>query len=312
MLKSYGIILLCITLFSSNFIFGQVLGQTISAGHLTVIRIFCVTLLFVIWGFFSKSYARLTVRHAFLLFFMGLLGTVLYQIMLFKGLKTTSATTSSLIFGLGPLCTSLLAFILLKEKITYRMVSGALLTFAGLYIALQKGGSYHFQIGDLYIAGAMFLFSTNLIFYRTLARKLPALTIMLYSFMFSFLISWPAVMGDPGFWRITPAEWGLAAFSAVFSQGLGGLLWNREMNKVGAAKASVFLNLQPLIVMLLSLVFLHTPVTLQQLSGSVLVIGGVAISSLQQIKFKPSALNKSRFTGGENQDERMDQGYSGS
>ena len=75
--------------------------------------------------------------------------------------------------------------------------------------------------------------------------------------------------------------------SALLIQGLCAIIWNNQIRKVGAAKASVFLNLQPFVAMVLGYLILGNPVTFTQVGGSILIVGGVILSTLQ---------NMSRYT----------------
>ncbi|MGW8824112.1 EamA family transporter [Paenibacillus lautus] len=69
--------------------------------------------------------------------------------------------------------------------------------------------------------------------------------------------------------------------SALLIQGLCAVIWNAQIRKVGAAKASLFLNLQPFVAMILGYITLGTPISLTQVAGSVLIISGVVLATMQ-------------------------------
>lgn len=69
--------------------------------------------------------------------------------------------------------------------------------------------------------------------------------------------------------------------SALVMQVLCGLIWNRQMQIVGAGRSAVFLNLQPFVAMSLGYFVLGSVVTLQQGIGSLLIIGGVLLATVR-------------------------------
>lgn len=61
--------------------------------------------------------------------------------------------------------------------------------------------------------------------------------------------------------------------------GICTLIWNNQIQIVGASKASMFLNLEPFVAMLVGLVVLKNSVTPSQLFGALLIIIGVVLST---------------------------------
>lgn len=61
--------------------------------------------------------------------------------------------------------------------------------------------------------------------------------------------------------------------------GIVTLIWNSQLQKVGAAKAAMFANLEPFIAMLFGLLLLAKPVTGVQFFGAILIIAGVTLTT---------------------------------
>ena len=85
----------------------------------------------------------------------------------------------------------------------------------------------------------------------------------------------PRVQVEPGFWW-----WVLLIGSARYSRLMRDHLECTDPQG-GVAKASLFLNLQPFVAMALGYITLGTPVSLTQVGGSVLIICGVVLATLQ-------------------------------
>ncbi|MBP1154992.1 MULTISPECIES: EamA family transporter [unclassified Paenibacillus] len=55
-----------------------------------------------------------------------------------------------------------------------------------------------------------------------------------------------------------------------------------RLKRVGASEASIFLNLQPFVAMIVGFMPLGTPVTTVQIIGSMLIVGGVVLATARK------------------------------
>jgi drug/metabolite transporter (DMT)-like permease len=62
------------------------------------------------------------------------------------------------------------------------------------------------------------------------------------------------------------------------------------LQKVGAAKAATFSNLEPFVAMIVGYVVLGQLVTSQMMFGSLFIVGGVTLASLTLSKRKPQTV----------------------
>ncbi|TCS75865.1 DMT family transporter [Effusibacillus lacus] len=283
MAKSYLILLLCVFIWALNYIVRQILLREFSPLFLSAFSLTVISVVFLLWSVLTKSLVRLTRRELLLFFLSAGIGLVANQIFLFSGLKYSSATNAALIFSMSPLITAGLAAVFLKETITWRMIAGCLLAITGLFLALNIREHFIFQFGDLLLLGGTFTFSCNLILVRMLSERLSPLIITVYSFTISCLILDPIAMAFTTVnWSTSFYIWGLAFVSVICAQGLTGIMWNKGMNDVGAARSSIILNLQPLMTMLLDFFIFHHTFDIQQIVGAVMVFLGVLVGSLQK------------------------------
>jgi len=82
-------------------------------------------------------------------------------------------------------------------------------------------------------------------------------------------------------------------FMGLFGSVLAYLWWNQGVQKLGAARVGVFINLVPIFATLIGLL-LGQSISLAQLCGALLVIAGVICSSMQtKPAFSPPALRRS-------------------
>lgn len=287
-MKSYLLLLLCASLYGSNFVLGTLLLREFPALHLSAFRLTVTTLFFVIYALATRRMTRITWRDASYLIPLAIIGMLIHQVTFFTGLLTTDATTSALILSLAPIFTALLARIFLKEPFTLRTVVGSLIALAGVFFVVGKGGlSLHITIGIWLMFACMLAFSVFIILMRKLTESMDSFSATAYSTLLGSLLLFPVALWREPNAEIHPHWWGwpLLIGSALLIQGICALIWNNQVRKVGAAKASIFLNLQPFVAMIVGYITLGTPITLTQIGGSMLIITGVLLSSLQGLSF---------------------------
>lgn len=230
-----------------------------------------------------------------LLLLLGLVGVFLNQWSFYSGLQTADPTASALILALTPLTTAFLAALFLKERVTPSMLAGSLLALFGVFFVVSEGAKLELHAGHLWIFVTMLTFAGSIVIVRLLARTLPPLITTLLSTTAGFAMMMPAVAASGSVWRISHEAWAWALLiaTAIVMHGIVTLIWNGQLQKVGAARAAMFSNLEPFVAMVVGYAVLGLPVTPRQLLGSLFIVGGVTLASLHVSKCKPavSSLN---------------------
>jgi drug/metabolite transporter (DMT)-like permease len=248
---------------------------------LSAIRLSATSLFLLVYGWSFKKLGYITRRDFLLLVPLGFVGTLLNQAAFFTGLETVDATTASLILSLAPITVAVLAAVFLKEAITKRMVLGSVIAIVGIFFVVGKSGGIKFSIGMLYILLAMITFAISIIIMRKLTERIDPLTATVYSTVIGSGMVIPVALIQEPLTNVSshPWAWGLLFVTAILMQGLCGLIWNVQLKRIGAGKASVFLNLQPFVAMVVGFLLLGTPVTTVQVIGSLLIVGGVIFAT---------------------------------
>ncbi|MGG4493998.1 DMT family transporter [Brevibacillus reuszeri] len=295
MLRSYLLLIFCVTAWGSNFVFGKMLVAEFSPLFLSAMRLLFISVFLLIWAKGRLKIPALTRKDWVLLAALGIVGVFINQWSFYKGLVTADPTTSALILALTPITTALLAALLLKESLTGRMAIGSVIGTAGVLFVIYTGAELHFDAGILWIFLTMLTFAASIILVRVLGHRLPPLVTTLFSNLIGFGSMLPFVLISLPTATISPrlSYWLLLFVTAVIMHGIVTLIWNSQLQKVGAAKAAMFSNLEPFIAMVFGFFLLAKPVTAVQLFGAVLIIGGVTLTTtskdpkqLQQRKLK--------------------------
>lgn len=284
-MRTYLLLLFCAALYGSNFVLGSLLLEAFPALHLSAYRLLVSSAFLLIYLVATRGLAKITFRDSVYLVPFVLIGMLLHQVSFFTGLRTTDATTASLILSLAPIFTALFARLFLKEPLTKRMVAGSIVALTGVFFVVGTGGRMSTAIteGVWIMFICMLALSGSLILMKKLTERMDAFVATVYTTVLGCISVYPvAVWSEPNV-QLQPHFWWwvLLVGSALLIQGLCAVIWNAQIRKVGAAKASLFLNLQPFVAMILGYITLGTPISLTQVAGSVLIISGVVLATMQ-------------------------------
>jgi drug/metabolite transporter (DMT)-like permease len=203
----------------------------------------------------------------------------------FRGLQLTTVSHASLIVGVLPVMLALSSALFLKERLrSYEWGILGLSALGAVLIALSSASSQPGPQpnldGDLLVlvslcaAAAMILLSKRLIASHG-ALPVTASTIILGTIM---LLVW-VELTQPLRFHFSLASWGAAAAQGLLATAGAYLCWNWGLAHTPAARAGVFLNLEPVVGTLLGVTLLHENLgTVGILGGSLIIIAAIYFS----------------------------------
>ena len=83
-------------------------------------------------------------------------------------------------------------------------------------------------------------------------------------------------------------DWGLFVYLGIFNSVIAYLCWNTALNKIGDVKTGVIYYLMPIFGGLEAYFILGEKFYISQLSGGILIIIGIALTTLHKHKKTPS------------------------
>ncbi|WP_088044440.1 DMT family transporter [Bacillus sp. EAC] len=281
MVRSYLLLLFCVICWGSNFIFGALLVKDFSPLFLSALRLFFILLFLMLYALRKKKWKKIQKRDWLLMILLGLIGTCINQWSFYSALETAHPTTSALILALAPLTTSLLASMFLKERLTKGFLFGSIVAFVGVFFVITNGEKLHITIGLVWIFLTMLTFSISIIMIKKLSEKYHSISITLYSNFIGFGGLLPITLLADSSKQMSREvmPWILLIVTAIIMHGICTLIWNQQIQAVGASKASMFLNLEPFVAMIVGLMILKNNITGSQLIGGALIIIGVFLST---------------------------------
>lgn len=229
----------------------------------------------------------LAVRPAFLLF--GLTGIALYTALTNAGLVFTSASSAALVQASIPAVTTLLSVLVLKERVSRQQLLGIGLSIAGLLlvtgISLNHEGSAPL-LGNLLIFGGVLAWAVYSVQGKKLVSSFPWLVITMASISAGIVFLLPFAIGElwlHGLPHLRGDGLLQLLYLGAASSALGYALWNYGLRFLDASEAAPYINLIPVVGLVLSVLVLHEPLNLIQVVGGALTLGGVWLSQRGQL-----------------------------
>ncbi len=221
----------------------------------------------------------------FLVLVLGLVGYYLSSLLDFLGLQTISAGLERLILFLYPTMTVILSALLYRRAIGRTVMAAMLVCYAGIALVFVH------DVGTMQggiVLGASLVFASTLSYSvylvgagHAIARigaarftayaMIVATTASLLQFAFTHPLHALAV---------PPRVYELALAMAIFSTLLPVFLLSHAIRRIGSGNTSLIGSIGPVITLVMAYVFLHESLSSLQAAGSMLVLAGVLIVSL--------------------------------
>lgn len=228
----------------------------------------------------------LTRRDWTLVFFLGLLGTVLYQLCFLAGVARTSVANSSLIFGCTPVAVAIMASVAGHDRLKLAHWAGAALSLTGIYalVGYRAELSAATLVGDALVFVSMLCWSLYSVLAQPLLRRHSPLVITGLAMTTGTLV-YLAIAGssilDTDWAAISATSWMLMAGSALLALSFAYMIWYTAVQKIGSSRTAVYSNLTPIVAMIVAALWLGEQISGFQIFGAAMILSGIAVTRLQ-------------------------------
>ena len=217
------------------------------------------------------------------LFFLGLVGTFLYQLCFVAGVRRTSVGNGSLIVGISPIVIAVMSAMAGHERISLLRWVGVLMALLGLYFVVGQGVEFSPQTlrGDLLMLGGVFCWATYSVGSQSILRRHSALVVIGFTFSFGagmyVLMMVPTLM-DVKWGAVSGFSWFLMVASALFALNLSYWIWYTGLKRLGGSRTSVYSYLTPIVAMIVAAIWLGEPISGNQIAGAAAIFAGLLIT----------------------------------
>lgn len=288
----YFILALVVISWGLNIVMVKYLTQFISPMLVAAIRIPLAGIVLLPFAFKKYGFYKPNAKQWGLLFLIGLTSIFFHQLFLAYGVVTTTATNASLILGLNPLSTALLASIFIGEKFSMRLGVGILFGFSGVVLVVtSKSADSSVGLsgwGDVIMLLSMLAYVVGALFIKKLsATSMPTLVVTTYSTLIGGVmlnLGTVTFFGPSSYAQIhLPAmAWAVMFMSAWVASSLGTLGWNHGIKFLGANKTAMFLNGLPFASMVGGIIFLDEKIGWIHVVAFILTTVGIVIGTLKK------------------------------
>ncbi|GAA0469709.1 DMT family transporter [Alkalibacillus silvisoli] len=286
MVKIYIMLFLVMLMWGLNLSALKVLVDAIDPILLTSFRVFtagvAVLIICYVMGIFRLPYKS----EWLIMLYIGTFNVVLHHSFIAVGLERTSGVNASLILGLMPLATVMMAVIFLKQRVNFLRTLGFILGFVGVAMTALTGddGLGAISLGDglvfigVVVQGFSFVLISKL--NASFDPRLITGYIMVFGSVFIFVLS--QIFGASVSEMTRVFDWHLGAvflFSAILATAFGHMTYNFAIKKVGPAESAIFINLNTLFAIIGAAIFLNEVVTIQHMIGFVFILVGIFLGT---------------------------------
>ena len=210
----------------------------------------------------------------------------------YLGLSKSNASRGTLLLNLQPFFTLFLAhFFIPGDHITPRKTLGILMGFSGvLFVFLEKKGvTGDFQIGDLMILTATFIWSCNAVYTKRIIHAYKPFQMVLYP----MILSVPVFFLEGFLWDGTMIRHmnltivGALLYQSIVTASFGFVVWISLLQRYGAVALHSFIFIMPITGVLLGGLILAEPITPKILVALLLIVSGILVVHFKQKKIVP-------------------------
>jgi len=284
----YVKLLLTAIFWGGTFIAARVVAQNVGPFSASFLR-FAIASIFLVFITIRMEgkIPRLKKHQILPIILLGMTGVFAYNFFFFSGLKTVTASRASIVIAMNPIFITIFAYTLFKEKLTRINVIGILLCVSGAIIVISKGNPLGIIQGDLgagelYILGCVASWVLYSLIGKIAMKDMSPLAAVTYSCLVGgILLFFPACMeGMPGdIAGYGAVEWSGIFYLGFFGSVLGFTWYYQGIKKLGASKASVFINFVPVSAVILAFLILKEKLDLSLITGAIMVIGGAYLTN---------------------------------
>ena len=284
--RTYGAVVLSMIFWSFSFIWFKVANESFRPLTIVFIRLILSVCILSLFLFLTRKFVKIKKEHRKLFFLLALFEPFLYFLGESFGLTYVSATVASVLISTIPVFATLGAWILFRERLKLINYAGIIVSFLGVLVfILNKNGALSFNIkGLLLLTFAVFsAVGYNLTLSKLVGSYSPVFIVNVQNVIGAILFLPVFLFSD--FSHLLNAPFSFRHFIpiielAVFASCGAFILFAYSVRNIGITRANVFSNCIPVFTAFFSFILLGEKLTLQNITGMVIVIAGLFMSQI--------------------------------
>jgi drug/metabolite transporter (DMT)-like permease len=285
---TYGMLIFATATWGSAFIAGKFAVQSFEPATVAFFRFFgAAILLFPLMFVMEKNRQKPSLKDYGLFAVLGLTGIALYNIFFFLATKHAPVIKSSLFIASNPVLIVILSGLFLKETITRNNIIGMVIALTGVAFIITDGHLLAlFQMGfepiDFVLMGAVVSWALYSVVGKIVLKKFSSVESTTYAVAFGTLFLLPFAFAETSWQDVLQAStttWIAIAHMSIFVTVVSFVMYYNGIKEVGAAKASIFINVMPVSAVIMATIFLGETFTWAHAVGAAFVLSGVYVGT---------------------------------
>jgi drug/metabolite transporter (DMT)-like permease len=211
------------------------------------------------------------------------LGIWLNQLSFVYSVRLTTAATVALMFGTLPIFVALISYALRLERLRLRHWIATVISFSGVaLVALGASGGIGGEIGGILLGlVASATWAAYSVAMGPLMRRYSPYRIsafMLLAGSVPLLVSAVTQLAGQDWGDLGALAWAAFVYSLFFSLVFTNIMWFTAIDRVGAARSSLYANLQPFLGAFFALVVLSEEMGALQFAGGFVIGAGILLA----------------------------------
>lgn len=210
-------------------------------------------------------------------------GIWLNQLAFVYAVTLTTAATVALMFGTLPIFVALISFAFRLEHLRLRHWLATVISFSGVaLVALGSSGGLRGDLGGILlgvaasVTWALYSVAMGPLMRRYSPYRISAFMLLVGSV--PLLVSAITQLAEQDFAALSGLAWAAFVYSLFFSLVFTNIMWFTAIDRVGAARASLYANLQPFLGAFFALVVLSEEMGALQVAGGLVIGAGIVLA----------------------------------
>lgn len=255
----------------------------------SALRFLLAAFFMILWSTWKNEWDwTLIKKNTLSLAFLGFTGVFGYNFFFATGLQYTSAITGALVVVVNPVFTALAACVFMGESWNWQTVVGVTLSLFGVLLVITKGSlevlsTMSIGTGELYLLGGVASWVAYTLMIKKVLRQINASLATTVSTLWGVFMLLAASLVFENQWdkvlylsNQTILE---MIYLALCATVIAFILYNWGIQKIGATKASAYINLMPLNALWIAVLFYNETVSMNHIFGMLLTITGILLTT---------------------------------
>ena len=226
-------------------------------------------------------------RHWRLIAGLGASGVVMFQLLAYLGLQSTTTVNAVVMNSAAPIFIIICSWAIDRDRASPRQIAGMVISFLGIVTIMEEGNlaalaDFRVRLGDLVILSAMPFWGLYAVLLKRRPRELDPPALLFSIVVAGVLLLAPLYGVETALIRapaLTPASVGAVLYVGIFASVVGFFCWNYGVSIVGPNRAGFTLHLLPAFGTLFAILFIGESLHLYHVVGIGTIIAGVLLAT---------------------------------